>query len=79
VARHLGALGAKVVITGRKPDRLAETVALLTLLEPLPMYPSVLLKLPPLIARLPSPALPMYRTPALLVLPPLIVRLPLPP
>lgn len=28
-ARHLGALGAKVVITGRKPDRLAETVALL--------------------------------------------------
>ncbi len=29
VARHLGALGAKVVITGRKPDRLAEAVALL--------------------------------------------------
>ncbi len=29
VARHLGALGAKVVITGRKPDRLADTVALL--------------------------------------------------
>jgi len=29
VARHLGALGAKVVITGRKPDRLAETIALL--------------------------------------------------
>jgi NAD(P)-dependent dehydrogenase (short-subunit alcohol dehydrogenase family) len=26
VARHLGALGAKVVITGRKPDRLAETI-----------------------------------------------------
>jgi len=29
VARHLGALGAKVVITGRKPDRLSDTVALL--------------------------------------------------
>lgn len=29
VALHLGALGAKVVITGRKPDRLAEAVATL--------------------------------------------------
>ncbi len=29
VARHLGALGSKVVITGRKPDRLAETIAML--------------------------------------------------
>ena len=26
VARHLGALGAKVVITGRKPERLAEAI-----------------------------------------------------
>jgi NAD(P)-dependent dehydrogenase (short-subunit alcohol dehydrogenase family) len=29
VARHLGALGTKIVITGRKPERLAEAVALL--------------------------------------------------
>ncbi|CAB4593959.1 unannotated protein [freshwater metagenome] len=29
LARHLGALGAKVVITGRKPERLAEAIALL--------------------------------------------------
>ncbi len=29
VARHLGALGAKVVITGRKPDRLTDAVATL--------------------------------------------------
>ena len=29
VARHLGALGAKIVITGRKPERLADAVALL--------------------------------------------------
>jgi 2-hydroxycyclohexanecarboxyl-CoA dehydrogenase len=29
VARHLGALGAKITITGRKPERLAEAIALL--------------------------------------------------
>lgn len=29
VARHLGALGAKIAITGRKPERLAEAIALL--------------------------------------------------